>query len=250
MRAIVRGVPDSFVDALAENPRRIDLRKARRQHQRYVAALTELVDEIAEIPADESHPDCVFVEDQAVVHEGRALIAVAGHPSRRGEAAPVRYALERMGLEIHDMELPATLDGGDVLRVRDTLYVGRSGRTNHGGISRLAAVFGPVGLGVVPVGVDGLHLKSVCSSPVDGLVLVAADTVEPALFDDAEVLVVPAEEAHGANAVGVGRTVLVAGGCHATRRALEERGYTVVEVGTSEVRKADGALTCCSIVFE
>ena len=249
MRVIVRSIPDSFVNAVSRDPRRINVAKARRQHAAYVAALENLAESVTVLDADEDHPDCVFVEDQAVVHDGHALVTRAGHPSRRGESPPVRQALADQGLVLHDMAEPGTLDGGDVLRVGKTLYVGRSQRSNAEGLVRLFEVFGPLGFSVVPVDVSGLHLKSVCSSPVDGLVLLAPDTVRPDTFDGVEVIVVPEEEAHASNTVGVGSTVLVPGGCTITAAELSNRGLTVIEVGTSEVRKADGALTCCSLIF-
>ena len=189
-------------------------------------------------------------ESQAVVHDGHALLTQAGHPSRQGESPPVRAALAELGLVIHDMADPGRLDGGDVLRVGRTLYVGRSQRSNAAGLVQLLDVFGPLGFGVVPVDVTGLHLKSVCSSPVDGLVLLAADTIHPATFDGVEVIVLPPSESHAANAVGIGDTVLIAGNSPVITAELKARGLTVVEVGTSEVRKADGALTCCSIIFD
>jgi dimethylargininase len=248
--AIVRGVPESFTNALAKHPRRIDLQKARAQHGRYVAALKGLVDVMVVIDPDEGSPDCPFVEDQVVVAAGRALITRSGHATRRGEAEAVQAALVGRELEVFSMSEPATLDGGDVMRVGSTLFVGRSGRTNGEGIARLAAVFGPVGFAVVPIDIAGLHLKSVCSAPTARLVLVAPDTVDPALFaGHAEVVVVPAEEERAANVVGVGRRVLMPSGCPVTREALRERGLEVVEVGTAEFRKADGALTCLSVVF-
>jgi len=246
--AITRAIPDSFVDAIRTDTRPINLAKARRQHHAYLQAMAQVVEEVIEVDGDERHPDCVFVEDTAVVAGGHALIARSGHPARRGEVGPIREVLEARELVMHEMAEPATLDGGDVLRVGDTLYVGRSGRTNGEGAAEVARVFGPLGFAVVPMAVEGLHLKSVCSSPVDDVVLVAPDTVPPARFSAAHVIVVPASEAHGANAVGHGSMVMVAGGCPSIRHALEELGLRVVEVGTSEVRKADGSLTCCSII--
>jgi dimethylargininase len=250
MRVIIRSIPESFVDALSRDPRRINVAKARRQHAAYVTALQGLTDAVTVLDADEAYPDCMFVEDQAVVHDGHAVMTWAGHPTRRGESPPVRAALAEHGLVIHDMAEPATLDGGDVLRVGKTLYVGRSQRSNAGGLVMLFEVFGPLGFSVVPVDVSGLHLKSVCSSPIDGLVLLAADTVHPGTFDGADVIVLPDAEAHASNAVGIGKTVIIPGNCPIIAAELAARGLTVIEVGTSEVRKADGALTCCSLIFE
>lgn len=243
--AITRGIPSSFRDALAEVPRRIDVTKARRQHARYVQALDDVCERVIVLPPDEAHPDCPFVEDQAVVVGQRAVITRAGHPSRRGEAGAVHQALSELGLECHVMAPHATLDGGDVMLAAGVLYVGRSARTNGEGMGFLART---LGLPVVPVPVGGLHLKSVCSAPDERLVLVAADTVDPAQFAGCSVIVVPPGEARAANAVGVGRTILLVSGCPQTRSELEARGRTVVELGVGELAKADGALTCLSLL--
>jgi len=243
MRAIVREVPESFVSAVASHPRRISVPKARRQHARYVEALRGACDEVVVIAADEEHPDCPFVEDQAVVWGSRAVVTRAGHPSRRGEAGPVALALRELGLDVVTMTAPATLDGGDVLFVGGTLYVGRSGRTNGEGIAFLARTFE---LPVVPVPVAGLHLKSVASAASSRLVLVAADTVDPATFDGCEVVVVPAPAA--ANVVALGDRVIMLAGHPETRAALEDRRLEVVEIGLGEFGKADGAPTCLSIL--
>ncbi len=245
MHALVREIPESFTEALAEAPRRISVPKARKQHARYVDALRRAGAEVVVIPADEAHPDCPFVEDQAVVIGDRAVITRAGHSSRRGEAAPVAEALSKLGLEPTFVAAPATVDGGDALFVGGTLYVGRTRRTNAEGIAALARSFG---LPVVPVPTGALHLKSVASAATERLVLVAADTIDPALFEGCDVIVVPPEEAAAANVVGLGGEVLMLAGHPVTREALEERRLGVVELGASEFRKADGSLSCLSVL--
>jgi dimethylargininase len=149
------------------------------------------------------------------------------------------------------MDAPATLDGGDCLRAGQTFYVGRSRRTNAEGIARLAAVFGPRGFRVVPVELPAgvLHLKSVCSPLGDDRVLVAEGSIPPATFAGLRAIVVPAEEAHAANAVAVGGGAVVAAGCPRTQSLVEAAGFRTVAVDTSETRKADGALTCLSIII-
>ncbi len=246
--ALVRDLPDSFVEALAETPCAIDLPRARAQHAAYVAALAAAGLEIEALAADEAHPDCVFVEDTAVVAGGRALITRPGHPSRRGEVGPVKAALAAH-LEVVELAAPARLDGGDVLRVGRTFYVGQSGRSDAAGLAGLEAAFGPLGYRVRSVAVAGaLHLKCVCSSPAGGVVLLAEGAVDPAVFD-AEVWPIPAEEAHAANVVAVGGRALVAAGHPRTCALLRARGLEVLEVENSELRKADGSLTCCSVLY-
>jgi len=250
---LVRDVARSFARALMAAPpeRPIDVDRARVQHADYLTALGRLGAEVVTIPADEACPDCCFVEDTAVVGGGAALLARPGAPSRRAEVGGVTAALAER-CELSRMEAPATLDGGDCLRAGRTFYVGRSRRTNEEGIARLAAVFGPRGFRIVrvelPAGV--LHLKSVCSPLGEDRVLVAEGTIPPGTFAGLRTIVVSAEEAHAANAVTVGGGALVAAGCPRTQARVEAEGFRTVAVDTSELRKADGALTCLSIVIE
>lgn len=250
--AIVRGVPSSFARALVavapDEP--IDVERARSQHRAYLAGLRQAGAEVVEIPADESHPDCCFVEDTAVVAGGIALLTRPGAPSRRGEPAGVRAALSRW-LAVVDMEAPATLDGGDCLRLGDRLYIGRSVRTNAAGIGQAREIFGRVGIEVIEVPVRGaLHLKSVCSPLADRIVLVAPGTLPADTFPPGVAVEVPAAEAVGANLVEVGGSALVAAGCPVVASLVAGGGLVPIPVDTSELRKADGALTCLSIVID
>jgi dimethylargininase len=256
IRALVRGVSDSFASALSAAPREtaaqaIDVLLARAQHAAYCAALEAAGAAVMRLPADERFPDGVFVEDTAVVAgDGLALIARPGAPSRRGETAAVAEALARH-LELARMEEPATLDGGDCMRLGETLYIGRSARTNGGGVARAEAVLGPRGFRVVavelPPGV--LHLKCVVSPLGADRVLLAEGSLPGALFGGAGIVWVPAEEQYAANAVAIGEHVIAAAEYPRTRAALEAAGFRVHPVPTSEVRKADGSLTCQSILF-
>ena len=253
MRALIRGLPASFASATAaEAPTSpIDVPLARRQHAAYARALADAGLEVRSIPADDAFPDCVFVEDTVVVAGGRALITAPGLPSRRGEGEAVAAALEPW-LEVVRAPASARLDGGDVLRVGMTLYVGISGRSDAGGEAALRAAFGPLGYRVQPVEVPGaLHLKCVCSSLGPGAVLLAEGTADPALFQDDAVrlLMTPAEDAYAANVVRAGDRVLAPAGFPRTHALLRAAGYDVVVLENSELRKADGSLTCCSVLF-
>ncbi len=249
--AIVRAVPASFVDALAAAPPDppLDAARASAQQTAYAAALAGLGVELVALEADEACPDCCFVEDTAVVLGDAALVTRPGAPTRRAEVPAVAAALAAR-LEIHRMDPPATLDGGDCMRVGRTIFVGRSGRTNGAGIDRLAEVAAPRGFTVVPVAMPPgvLHLKTVCSPLPGERVLLAPGTLSPETFAPARVLLVPAAEAHAANVVAIGDRVLVAAGAPGTAALLEEAGLGVVAVDTSELRRADAALTCLSIV--
>ena len=244
MIAITREVPASFVRALAMSPQAIDVELARQQHAAYRAALAACGAEVIVVAADEALPDCCFVEDTAVIAGDRALITRPGAPSRRAETTAIAEAL-RAHVEVVVMEEPATLDGGDCMRVGDTIYVGRSERTNAAGIARLAEVFGNVVAIDMPAGV--LHLKCVCSPLDDERILLADDSIPASLFD-AEVVRVPAVETYAANAVAIGRHVIVAAGFPRTHEALARAGFALHPVPTSEVGKADGSLTCQALL--
>jgi dimethylargininase len=250
--AVVREIPDAFVHAITAHPPRppLDVARARAQHASYVAALAGLGLELVRIAADEACPDCCFVEDTALFADGIALLTRPGAPSRRAETAAVRAALAGR-CELHEMVAPATLDGGDVLRLGTTFFVGRSARTNAEGVARLRELFAPRGHRVVEIPVDRvLHLKSACSPLGDDTVLVAEGLLHGAWFGPARLLVAPAEEAFAANAVAHRGRALVAAGAPRTRALIEQAGFATVEVDASELRRADGALTCLSIICD
>ena len=251
--ALVRPVPDSFQRATVLHPsaETIDLDRARAQHQDYVNALSQRVDRVVWISSLHGAPDSVFVEDQAVVHRGRALITQSGHAPRRVERAGVAAALEGLA-DVHWMGGSATLDGGDVLAVGEHLFVGQSQRTNALGMERLREVFEPVGMQVTPVTVQsGLHLKCACSSPAPGVVITVDSIVSKDAFRGIDrVLLIPPEEAYAANVLAVNGAVLMARGFPETQKILETLGLEVQELAWSEIRKADGSFTCMSIVVE
>jgi dimethylargininase len=245
-RALLRSISSTFANAIASQPVSIDVERARRQHHDYATALARAGLEIELLPADDAFADGCFVEDCAVVVGTTALITRPGAPSRRGEIAAVRVALART-LSIVETEEPALLDGGDCMRVGNRMFVGRSERTNDAGIARLREVFPELQVIAVPVR-ECLHLKSVCS-PIGDRILLSEGTIAPESFHGVEVVMVPAAEGFAANAIALGRTVIAAAGCPATKQVLTGRGFEVIEVDTSEMRKADGALTCLSILY-
>jgi len=251
LRAIVRDISERFSDAVTMHASQgdINVSLARTQHAAYVAALRALAVDVTVLAADSDQPDCVFVEDQAVVAGGMGLITRSGNAGRRAEAVAVASALDPF-MPLNHMAAPATLDGGDVLRVGRVLFVGRSARTSAGGVEALTETFGPHGFAVVEVTVsDALHLKCHCSTPGPGVVLLAPDRVPAGAFSDFRVLEVPPQEAYAANVVGVNGSVLVPAGYDATRAVLEGAGFDVVVLDTSEIAKADGSLTCMSLFF-
>lgn len=244
--AVTREIPRSLerceLTHLAREP--IDYERAVAQHEAYCAALAGAGVTVIRLPADEAHPDCCFVEDTAVVVDEVAIITSPGAASRRGETAAVARALARYR-PLRVMALPATLDGGDVLRVGSVLFVGRTARTSDAGIAALTAAVAPWGYRVVPVAVDGcLHLKSAVTALDDQTLLVNPQYLERAAFSGLRALEVAPEEPGAANVLRVRDTLLVHSGFPRTRERLLKAGYAVTPVDISEFLKAEAALTC------
>ncbi|MCU1234019.1 MAG: Dimethylargininase [Candidatus Solibacter sp.] len=226
----------------------IDISQARAQHAAYEAALRELGVNVISLPAEPDFPDAVFVEDPAIVLDEIAIMTRTGAESRRGESESIATTLEPYR-ELRWMHAPATLDGGDVMRAGRTLYVGRSARTSAAGIEQLAHHVEPFGYRVCTVEVHAcLHLKSACSYLGEGMVLVYRPWINTAAFEDLRLIDAPDPEA--VNVVRIENTVLVAEGFPRTAAIIEDLELQVRTLDNSELRKAEGALTCCSLLFE
>jgi dimethylargininase len=226
-----------------------DLDRAVAQHRAYADLLRSLGLETVELPADPAFPDCCFVEDVAVVLDEVALLAMPGAASRRGEIPAVEQALGRFR-PIERTPLPATLEGGDVLRVGRRLFVGRSRRTNEAGIARLAAVAEPLGYRVLPVTVTGgLHLKSAVTALDDERILANPGWADLAPFAGLGVVPVAPEEPGAANFLRVAGLVVAHVGFPRTIDRLSALGYAVRTLDVSEFLKAEASLTCKSILF-
>jgi len=250
-RALTRGIPNTYEAAVVETSpsEPFDLPLARSQHQAYVHALRQASLEIIELPPDDRFPDCCFVEDCALVADGVALITNPGTSSRRGEQEAIKEVLSR-SFRIEKMTMPAMLEGGDCLRVGKRLFVGKSDRTNEAGIERVREVFEPQGFGITAIPVtDVLHLKCVCSGLGTDKIVLGERTIPREYFGDVDVVEIPNHEAYAANCVSINNTVLMASGFPEMRRTIESLGFNIVPLETSEIRKADGSLTCLSILF-
>lgn len=251
--AITREVSASFerceLTHLERRP--IDVAIARAQHAAYEECLRRAGCEVVRIRKAPDLPDAVFVEDAAVVLDELAVIARPGAPSRRAETADVAEALGRYRTRV-TLAAPATLDGGDVLRAGRTLYVGRTARTNAEGAAGLRAAVAPYGYRVVEVPVEGcLHLKSAATLAAEHLLLVQSEWVPLSAFDPAlEPVSVDPAEPHAANVLLVRGTVIAPAAFPRTRERLEARGVRVAAVDVSELSKAEGAVTCCSLLVE
>jgi dimethylargininase len=252
MRAIVRQPSEALARCaltfLERQP--IDVARARVQHDAYVGALRDLGVDVTLLPPQADLPDAVFVEDTAIVLDECAIIARPGIESRRRETASIEAAL-RPVRPLLRVSAPGTVEGGDVLRIGRTLFVGRTPRTNDEGIRQLADAVGPHGYEVVPVTPRGcLHLKSAVSYAGMETVVLNPDWIDAGLFARWQCVPVAPEEPFAANVLTIGPAVHTAASAPLTRRKLEALGFDTRTVDTSEFEKAEAALTCLSLLFE
>jgi dimethylargininase len=233
---------------LARNP--IDHARAVTQHAMYEQCLMELGCRVQRIPADASMPDAVFIEDTAVVVDELAVITRPGARSRRPETEAVSAALAPYRSRAI-IEAPGTLDGGDVLRIGRTFFVGDSARSNRDGIAQLGELLAPLDYRVVPVTTrDCLHLKTAATVAAPGIVVLNPDWVDRAVFGAVAVVEVDPAEPFAGNVLRVGEATISAAAFPRTIRRLEELGIDVRALDMSEFAKAEGGVTCCSVVFE
>ncbi|MBI3504301.1 MAG: dimethylargininase [Proteobacteria bacterium] len=250
--ALTRAVSPSIVRCELTHLERepIDVDRDRAQHADYEALLERLGCEVRRVPPLPEHPDAVFIEDTAVVLPALAIVTRPGAASRRAEVEAVAEALAPLRA-LARITAPGTLDGGDVLRTGRTLFVGRTGRTNDEGIAQLAAFATPHGFTVRPVEVTGcLHLKSAVTEVADGTLLLNPAWVHPSTFEGWRLIEVDPSEPMGANAVRAGGAIVYGEAYPRTRERLERAGLIVHTVDASEVAKAEGAVTCCSVLVE
>lgn len=249
--ALTRDVSPSIASCelthLARSP--IDPEVARAQHERYEGCLEAAGWVVNRLGADADMPDSVFIEDIAVLFDEIAVIARPGAPSRRSETPAVADVVARHR-PVRRIEPPGTLDGGDVLRVGRTVFVGSSGRTNAAGISQLRCALRPLGYDIREVEVRGcLHLKSAVTAASDELLLVNRAWIPDADLSGFDCLEVHPDESYGANVLRLQDRVIHATAFPRTRERLEQRGVRVESVDLSELAKAEGAVTCCSILI-
>lgn len=251
--AIVRGVPRSIdqceLTHLERSP--IDYELAEDEHAEYVRALAELGCRIVHLPALDDLPDSVFVEDTAVVMDELAILTRPGAESRRAEVDTIAPTLGEYRPLIR-MVAPATLDGGDVLRLGRQVWLGRSQRTNQEGIDQLRSLLEPFGYRVQCLDVSGcLHLKTAVTAVRSGekpLLLINPDWIDAEVFGGLETIDVNPAEPMAANALEIEGTVLFPAQYEKTRKRLIDAGLEIRTVPAGELAKAEGGLTCCSVL--
>jgi dimethylargininase len=247
-RAVSPAIEQCEIGFIERQP--IHLAEANRQHQQYEACLAELGAAVVSLPAEPAYPDSVFVEDPAVVVDEVAVMTRMGALSRRGEAASLARELAPYR-ELRWMREPATLEGGDVMRIGRSLYVGVSHRTNRAGVEQLTAELSPLGYSVHPVAVRGaLHLKSACCSLGDGAILANREWLDAEPLRQFRILDIAPGEVRAANVLAMGGSLIVPACFPETAEILSRAGYKVRTLDVSELMKAEAGVTCSSLIFQ
>jgi dimethylargininase len=252
LTAITRAVSPAIVNCeltfVDRQP--IDLAKAQAQHRAYEQLLETLGVRVISLAAEPSLPDSMFVEDPAIVLEELAVILPLGTKSRQPEAESLAKALAPFRKLAH-ITAPGTIEGGDVLRLDRTLYVGLTTRTNAEGIGQLAAIVAPYNYRVVAVPVTGcLHLKSAVTHLGQNTLLANRAWFDTTPYLGCNWIDLDPTEAHAANALAVGNTVIFPASFPRTREKIEAANFHVTTLDISELQKAESGLTCSSLLFE
>jgi dimethylargininase len=254
MRAITRPPGIRLADCELTHLERvpIDLERAREQHRAYQRALRELGAEVVSLAPDDEHPDACFVEDTAVILGDVAVITRPGALSRRAEVEPIAEVLGEW-LELRRIEAPGTLDGGDVLHVDRTLFIGITpgGRTNAAGADALRAFASAAGFDARAIPFRGcLHLKTAVSFLGDEAVLIDPACVDPAVFGSLRRIEMDPGDPLRASALRIADTLLVPMSAPGSADRLRRAGYRVQQLDISEFEKAEAGLTCLSLLLD
>jgi dimethylargininase len=224
----------------------IDLILARAQHGQYCKVLAEVGLEVIKLPRDDEHPDGCFVEDTAVIHGGKAFIARMAKTSRRGEEDAVERVLKEY-LPVRRARAPATIEGGDVIHLPDSLISGITQRTTNAGVTQMREWLG------VPVEAIAdpsiVHLKSHVTYLGKNTFIATKAYASHPVLKGFHVLTVPNGESYAANTLSVGEIVMVPAGHPKTQAMLVKGGFDVIAMDVSEFAKCEGALTCLSLLF-
>jgi dimethylargininase len=236
---------EGIVTHISRTP--VDMALALAQHAAYAGAMAANGWTVTQVPVADDCPDSVFIEDAVVVCDDLGVLTRPGAPARRAEVPGAEQAVRSLGLRTACIQEPGTLDGGDVLQVGPTVYVGRGGRTNGEGIRQLRALLAPLGRTVIAVPLRNvLHLKSAVTALPDGTFLLLPDLVPAELFP----AVRPVQEEAGCHVVPLGGDrVLIAASAPRTAELLADLGFTPVVVDIGEFEKLEGCVTCLSVLL-
>lgn len=228
----------------------IDLPAAFRQHQAYCRALQQMGVAVEVLPPEESFPDSVCIEDDAIILPELAVLASMAAASRQGELALLLPVLSRHRRLI-DIVPPATIEGGDVLRIGKNVYVGMSLRTNRAGGNALRTIVEPLGYRVILLPIQGcLHLKTACTPLDDDTLLVNPAWLDIEALKQFRLLSIPPEEPFAANVLRLPGGILANAAYPLTLNLIEAHGYSVTGVELNEFAKAEAGPTCLSLIID
>ena len=250
--AITREISPRFAECELTHIERtpIDLELARLQHHAYVNMLRELGCDVTALPAEADLPDSVFVEDTAFILPEVAVITRPGADSRKPETDSIIQALTPLTKMVCVQE-PATVDGGDVLVLGKRIFIGRSTRSNQEAVDQLNDRLSKYGYSVTGIKLhDCLHLKSAVSRVDEKTLLINKNWVDPSDFEEFDLIEVDPSEPQAANCLPVGGSIIFPSAFPKTAARLEARGYQVITLDISELAKAEGAVTCCSLILQ
>jgi dimethylargininase len=252
LTAITRAVSPALLKCelsfIARQP--IDLAKANEQHHAYEQLLARLGARVISLPAEPDLPDSMFVEDPALVLDELAIIFPLGTETRRREASTIATALAPFR-NLAYVQLPGTIEGGDILRLGKKLFVGLTTRSNSEGIAQLAGIVAPHGYQFVGVPVTGcLHLKSAITSLGRNTLLANRSWFDSSFFNGYDWVDVDPAEPHAGNALALAGTIIFPASFERTRARIDSRGFHVSPLDISELQKAESGLTCSSLIFE
>lgn len=244
--ALVRPPGSSFPQAISDHPQKkgIDQPKALIQHQSYVDALKQVGGKVLPLPPEDLLPDSTFVEDTAFIFDETAFLCSAKEETRRNEVESVAKALKD---HLKVVNLEPHMDGGDILNTPQAIYIGLSKRSNERAIQSLSQKIGKKIISV-PV-VKGLHLKSAVSYLGNNILLIDPERVESGAFEKFQWIEVEEKDSYAANCLALGNRVIMPAGFPTIREKIRQHGFETIELEMSEFEKADGGVTCLSIIL-
>lgn len=246
-REVSRAIVNCELTHLERTP--IDVERARRQHARYESALKSLGLAVLSLPENPSLADSVFVEDTALITDEFAVILRPGAESRQPETREIEPVLASYRKLFH-IEAPARVDGGDLLRLGKQVYMGRTSRSDTNAAEQLQEILHPFGYTLQVVPVTGcLHLKTAVTQVKDDTLLINPAWVDPGRFGSVKFIEVDASEPYAANALRIDDSVIYPTSFPKTQQRLESAGIHLVLVEADELARAEGAVTCCSLIL-
>jgi dimethylargininase len=246
--ALVREPGDLYKNCITSHPQStsININIVRKHHVEYCNTLEELGLELIKLPRLNEYPDSCFIEDTAIIHNGRAFITRMGAVERRGEVNSVESVLTEF-TEVKKAVEPAIIEGGDVIHLKNQLVSGITQRSNQEGISQMSKFLEVKVLPCIDPGI--VHLKSYVTYLGKNTLIITKKYANLSIFDKFEKIIVDTQEEYAANTLTINETVIMAEGYENAQMKVKEAGFDILTLKTTEFQKCEGALTCLSLLF-